>query len=419
MVAVALPLMMGNRNPFTLSATLLVLVSGAVVAALLVSLPLRGMLPAPRRAWWIVFWAMGVAVLLQVFPSTGLARAFGAYPEALWNHPELVLRTWSPDVGATLRGWAAFVALFIFAWIAFGLRAAQRNVLWLVLAAMALFQGVYGVSAHAAGAESIFGIWDRNNVNFVHGSFSNRNLFAAYLALLWPLAVAVWWIRGMPLLGGLAPEFKVAGSLITSVILGTALFASASRLGSAAGVVAMLVALMLWTRHRRILHGHSVWPAYIAISGAVLAAVWYGVTPLAERLLSTGIDDGRFVVFGLMLREFPLQWYLHGIGLGGFEAVFKQVQPGELTGWYDYAHNDLLQWLLEMGLVGAALLVIVGIALYRAAHLSIERIALYAGFAALAMVALGDFSWHIPATQIVLALYLGALLRGSNRRSAH
>lgn len=419
MVALALPLMMGNRNPATLSATLLVLVSGAFVAAVLASLPLRGMLPTPRRSWWIVFLLVGGAVLLQVFPSTNLAAAFGAYPEALWNHPDLTLRHWSPDIGASLRGWAAFVALFIVAWLAFGMSKAQRNVLWLLLAAMAVFQGIYGVSAHAAGSETIFGIWTRNNVEFVHGSFSNRNLFAAYLALLWPLAIAVWWIRGMPLLGKLSVEFKVAGSLITSVIIGTALLASASRLGSAAGVVAMLVALLLWTRHRRILHGYSVWPVYLTIAGVSLAAVWYGVTPLAERLLSTGVDDGRFVVFGLMLTEFPIQWYLHGVGLGGFEAVFRQVQPGELTGWYDYAHNDLLQWLLEMGLVGAVVMVLVGAGLYRAAHLSIERIALYAGLAALVIVALGDFSWHVPATQIVLALYVGTLLRGSMRRSAH
>jgi len=54
---------------------------------------------------------------------------------------------------------------------------------------------------------------------------------------------------------------------------------------------------------------------------------------------------------------------------------------------------------------------VVAVALIRAARPSTERIALYAGLAALALVALADFSWHIPATQVVLALYVGTLLR--------
>jgi putative inorganic carbon (hco3(-)) transporter len=216
----------------------------------------------------------------------------------------------------------------------------------------------------------------------------------------------------MPLLGRLPRELKVAGSLIVSGIIAAALLASASRLGSAAGVVGMILGLLLWSRHRHVLRGHSVWPVYLVLAGALIAATWYGFLPLAERLVATDLEEGRLEVFGLMLSEFPARWWLHGVGLGGFEAVFKQVQPGHITTWYDYAHNDLLQWLVEMGIVGAALLVAVAAGLWRAAHLSIERIALYAGLAALALVALGDFSWHIPATQIVLALFLGTLLKG-------
>ena len=109
------------------------------------------------------------------------------------------------------------------------------------------------------------------------------------------------------------------------------------------------------------------------------------------------------------------QWWLWGVGLGGFEAVFKQVQPGDMGGWYDYAHNDLLQWLLEMGLVGAGLLAAAAVALVRNARLNRETIPLYAGLVAQVLVALGDFSWHIPATQLVLAMYIGVLVAPEKR----
>jgi len=416
-VALLLPLMMGNRTPLTLTASQLVLVSGALLAGILATLPLRGTLPPPDRVWLAFGGVFTFYALLQVLPSTALASAFGPYPEALWNHPDFAPRHWSPDIGATLRGWVAFVALFTLAWVAHGMRSSQRNVLWLALAAMAVFQAIYGVTAHAAGAETIFGIWPRNTPHAVHGSFSNYNLFAAYLALLWPLSVAVWWIREMPLLHRLPREIKFAGSLLTSVVIGAALFASTSRLGSGAAVVGAVVALLLWSRHRHLLYGASVWPAYLAFGAGLLAATWYGLAPLVERLLATGTHDMRFEVLTLVRAEVPLSWYLHGVGLGGFEAMFKQIQPGHLAFWVDYAHSDVLQWLVEMGLVGVILLLVVIAGLIRAAHLSIERIALYAGLAALVLVSLGDFSWHIPATQAVLAVFLGTLLRGRPRRS--
>jgi putative inorganic carbon (hco3(-)) transporter len=64
-----------------------------------------------------------------------------------------------------------------------------------------------------------------------------------------------------------------------------------------------------------------------------------------------------------------------------------------------------------MGLPGLAIMLTIAIALLRKHRLTTERIALYAGLAALCIVALGDFSWHIPATQVVLAFYVGVLLR--------
>ncbi|MDT8437510.1 MAG: hypothetical protein RQ729_00705 [Wenzhouxiangellaceae bacterium] len=45
-----------------------------------------------------------------------------------------------------------------------------------------------------------------------------------------------------------------------------------------------------------------------------------------------------------------MSWWLRGVGLGAFEAVFRLVQPGTFVPWVDYANNELLQWVLEMGL---------------------------------------------------------------------
>ena len=405
----ALPLMMGQRTPETLTASLLVMTLAALLSVgLAVSV---GKMPLPSRGWlWFggIFTAM---VVVQVWPSVTLARLFGPYPPALWEHPGFTPGHWSPDPGATLRGWAVFVALFAIAWMGSAMPRRLRRWALLAIAAMAVFQATFGLLAHAAGTETVLGIWERNSTRFVHGTFSNRNLYSAYLALTWPLAVGVWWIRGMPGLRKLPTELKITGSVICGSIIGAAMLGSASRLGASAGVFAILLALILWGRHRRLIHGVSAWPAYLAAAGAFVAALWYGLTPLAERLLATTGEEVRLEVFAIMLTEFPTRWYVHGVGLGGFEAAFRPFQPGHISGWFDYAHNDLLQWLVETGVIGIAMLAVVIGALLHKGKLSTERIALYSGLAALCVVAVGDFSWHIPATQVVLAFYVGALVR--------
>ena len=406
---IILPLMMGNRTPETLTASLLVLVLLGHFALLL---PVQaGDLKRPSAAWLRFGGIVTFLVIVQVWPSSFLAGLLGPYPSEFWTQSPVEPRHWSPDPGATLRGWAAFSALFAVAWLGRSLPAQLRGWVLLAIVASALFQALYGVLSHAGGAETIFGIWERNNPDWVHGSYSNRNLFAAYLALTWPLAVGIWFVRGVPGLGRLPVELRVTGSVLCGAILGAAMLGSGSRLGAAAGVFGVLLALILWGRHRRLIHGASAWPAYIAALAALVAATWYGLTPLAERLLATTGEESRLEVFTIMLTEFPIAWWIHGVGLGGFEAVFKQYQPGDIGGWYDYAHNDLLQWGVEMGLAGLLLLGAVAWRLLRRFRMNTERIALYAGLSALCLVALGDFSWHIPGTQVVLAFYVGALLR--------
>jgi len=415
-LVIVLPLMMGQRTPLTLTSTALVLLVGAGLAWT-AALGSRSLVTELPRGWWVTFVALTLLTLVQILPLSLLARWFGPYPDALWAHPELSPARWSPNPGAALRGWSVFIALFALAWIAGHLRPGFRGVLWLAISAMALFQALYGLSSHAGGATHIFGIWERNNPAAVHGSFSNRNLFAGYLALTWPLVVAVWWQRDVPVLKRLPRELKIAGSVISGAIIGAALMGSTSRLGATAGLVGILTALLLWTRYRGHLSGVAVWPAWLAAFAAFLFATWYGLAPLTDRLAMTrSVDAVRLEVWAVMLNDIDLVHWLFGVGLGGFEAVFKTVQPPGITGWWDYAHNDLLQWLLETGLVGAAILTLVLYGLWQQAAIRLERIPLYAGLAALALVGLGDFSWHIPGTQVVLAIYLGVLLQPAPRR---
>ena len=111
-----------------------------------------------------------------------------------------------------------------------------------------------------------------------------------------------------------------------------------------------------------------------------------------------------------------------GTGLSTFRDAFTLVAPHELSssGWYWHAHNDLLEILVTMGLVGAAL-VVVGLAvavsrlvrLLGAGERSEDRAAALAALGALTAVAVHscfDFGLVMPANSVTLAIVVGAAL---------
>ena len=414
-----LPLMVGRRSAESIAMATLVLVAGSAVVAVLALLPGRrsgACLPWPSRGWWWFGGLFTATIVLQVLPSATLAHWFGPYPQVMLDSPVLAPGHWSPNPSATLLGWAGFVGLFVLAWVAGQLNRSRRMWLWLALLAAVLFQVLYGLIAQGLGASTVFGIWERAHSGFVQGSFSNRNLYAGYLAALWPLAAAIWWWPGVPFLSRVPLPVRFAGSLLTAAAVGVAVVATASRLGAVAGMVGIMVWLLLWRRQRGGWHGAARWLLYPGAAVVGLIMIWYGLTPLAERLVVTSAEESRLLIYQTMITDMPAAWWLPGVGLGGVEAAVRQVQPADVRGWYDHAHSDLLQWLLEMGVVGAVLLLAVVVAVLRSGLQRSEQPALYAGLAALCVVGLGDFSWHMPATQLVVALYLGTLLAGRQRR---
>jgi Lipid A core - O-antigen ligase and related enzymes len=414
-----LPLFMGGRTPFViayLSDALLVSVMAMLLLALFWSAP-RAQARSPETRIWVGFaLAFSAYVLLQVAPLPPLSRLLGPYPDVLWQQSDVKPLTWSPNPFATLLGWTVFLALWTAAYAVCHLPSSYLGWILLAVAVSTLFQAVYGPMAHATGSEWILGLWGRVNVDQVSGTFTNRNLFAGYLALTGPLAIGMWWSDRIPLVGRLPVLLRVAGALLSGALVGLALLASASRLGAAAGVFGMLVAGVLWLQRQKGLNRAVRWSLYATAAAALAAALWYGLAPLVLRYVERGLESDRWEVWRLMLGELPWHYWMFGVGLGGFEAVFKTVQSAALRVWYDHAHNDLLQWLLEMGIMGAVLFGIALLALWRRRRNDTLRAALYGGLVAIALVGLGDFSWHLSGTQLVIACYLGILLRPSGRQ---
>ena len=164
-------------------------------------------------------------------------------------------------------------------------------------------------------------------------------------ALLFPVAVlAMWGLRSRTIFAKVASLAGV-GIMVCAILLS----------GSREGVVALLliVAYYLWrTRYR-------LQVAVMLI--ATLAALTLGRFPVMERfasVLQTG-GSGRTSIWAVAI-EAAKHRLLQGFGIGNFVDAFNQFYLGVHQpypyGWDSPAHNLVMHYLVELGLVGLVLI---------------------------------------------------------------
>lgn len=196
----------------------------------------------------------------------------------------------------------------------------------------------------------------------VSGSFANRNHFALFLAL-GCLAAPLW-----PFLHNYRAPWRgpVALGLVVLFLLG--ILASGSRAGMLVGGLALVLGLLL-AQHgiRRALRHAPRWtfPAFIAAIVATLG-IFVFISVSANRAESISrvmtLDAGADVrahalptVLSMIQVYFPA-----GSGFGGFDPIFRLHEPFALLKptYFNHAHDDLLEVLLDGGLPALVLLVI-------------------------------------------------------------
>ena len=263
------------------------------------------------------------------------------------------------------------------------------------------------------------------------GMFVNANNYAAYANLLIPVALGLAARAGREARsrGALShPGYllrTLAGGLVLSV------FMTGSRAGTliAAGQVAVWVALEgraagAPDRVRRWLMALTVL-ALLAVLFAFARTVPGVHDGSGVASLKNEIAD-RLAVDRATLCLFAERW-LFGSGAGTFALAFPYYQPVHLAGFYRYAHNDPLQYLAELGVVGFGLLAALGLGAWYTGRQARpppgravrggpdERQGAAVALGGLALHALVDFPLHIPAIALLAAAWVGLL----QHRSRH
>jgi tetratricopeptide (TPR) repeat protein len=138
------------------------------------------------------------------------------------------------------------------------------------------------------------------------------------------------------------------------VPMAVALVFTLSRGAVASALVAVLMLLVLLRALGRIRPS-------LALVGALLVATlsyaaWIGLDPLLQRVWHAEYA-GRWIQ---AVSSLPILWSfpLFGVGLGTYQDIYVRYQPAALDPghvYYTYAHNDLLQLGLELGILGTTL----------------------------------------------------------------
>ncbi len=231
-------------------------------------------------------------------------------------------------------------------------------------AALAFFALLQGLSSNGR----LFWLRQPRFGGWIYGPYVNHNHYAGLMEMLLPAALAV------ALSHYSSAAQKISASL-AGMLMAITIFLSGSRGGMVAFAVQIVILSVVILRHKRNRAAFLV--AIIALL-AVAISVWMIDSSSVSRLASIAAETHGEISGGtrLTIDRDALRMFLRrptlGWGLGSFAEVYPQFRSFYTDFRIDEAHNDYLQFLVEMGLPGLLIMIWFVTALYRNALRKLE-----------------------------------------------
>jgi O-antigen ligase len=246
------------------------------------------------------------------------------------------------------------------------------------------------------------------------GTFAIRNHFAGFLEMVLPFA-ALYPAKLMSSKpdDGIRTQDAVRVCLSSglAILILVAIALSLSRMGFVTSFISLIaVTLIAFLRYRWHNRPKSIMVLAIAVFASAL------IMPASLILRFADIQqEGRVPIWREtlhLIRAYPL----FGCGLGGYLSAFVKFKQSGPSFTQDYAHNDYLQYLSELGLVGFAialsLLTLIFAGLRRGwdggePDIQWLSLACAGSLSAIALHSFVDFNLYVPANMVTLAWILG------------
>jgi len=363
---------------------------------------------------------------------------------------------------AAARGWATlslvpnftlyeivrYIFYFLFAYLVYKHVRTRKRVrtFVFVLFAAACFQSFYGLAEFFGGTQRIFGFQREAYVDSATGTFINRNHFAGFLEMIFPVSVGYLLARAgffaMKRGGSFREKIlwfsqerlqKAVVFGIVPILIGVGIFFSRSRSGVFlffAVIFLMVVALSGAAGEKK--RGRSYFPGQnqknrtvpvfrTVVLAVVFAVILIGINPIVERFSFAALaHEVRPVYFRNtveIIKDFPLA----GTGLGTYlhaYPMYEKKYSGELL---EHAHNDYLELLAEGGIVAGGLMIVVafGALVWLFAKWARRNdhfvrgvgLGCLAGIATILIHSLTDFNLHITANAVLFVTLYALAMR--------
>jgi len=394
----------------------------------------------PRR----LFAGFGLVVALQVIPLPKVliriaSPATHAFLQAYSpGFDRASFATLSLAPGQTLRQGLEVMAYFLLGMVIVRsiTRLSQVQKLTMAIILMGVFEALFGLYMLSQSNPTILFYRKTLHLDSVTGTFVNRNHLAGYLEMVLPLTIGFILARiGFFAMG---QNKKRAGwreflsrssgkALSLNLLLGLAALVMAAALvrsQSRSGLFLLFFSFILFaeitafhlggSKEHKHLSRSFINVAFILI---LVLSLWVGLGTVINRFTQddTLFKGGRTMFWGevtSMIKDFPA----FGTGLGTFATVYPSYENNGFEMQLTHAHNDYLESLSEVGLlgglclIGGILFLVVKIFLtWRERHsVELKGLALGGIVSVVVMLfhSLTDFNLHIPANALLFTVIL-------------
>lgn len=385
----------------------------------------------PYRPLLAIFALFQVWVAVQLLPlPMELIQSISPHKAAAYLGADESLR-WAtlsldPDHSyiGLIKGISYWCLLFLI--LALVNSAKRLRALAMVVVLTGTFQAFYGVLLALSGSETTW-VMGLPNSKIATGGFVYKNHYGNFMVMCLCLGIGLLVASLNRSSGGkLKDRLKnfinmlLGGKAVLRLCLAMmviGLVMSHSRMANAAFFASLSIAgalglLLIRNRSRSL----TILLASLMVIDLMIVGSWFGVDRLRQEIEETTLtNETRDEVnrYGLALIE---QHPLTGTGAGSFYSSFPSVKGPGIFGFYDFAHNDYLQFAVEYGLPATLLL---GFAilwsLYHAfIALRTRRDILMQGLAFAALMAIiaelimltTDFHLQAPATALYFMMML-------------
>src|SRR5258706_4016988 len=209
------------------------------------------------------------------------------------------------------------------------------------LAGFALLQGI-------SSNGKLYWIRQPRMGGWIYGPYVNHNHYAGLMEMLVPIPLV------LALTHLASTRIRAVAAAAAAVMVGT-IFLSGSRGGMLAIVAELIILSVLLVKQTRSLRTAIGVGLFLAIVVGLLT--WVGGAELSKRIATVGplhseiSSDVRTNINRDGLKMF-LKKPVLGWGLGTFPVVYPQFRTFYTNFFVNEAHNDYLQLLVEMGLLG-------------------------------------------------------------------